>query len=150
MQFDNSFSVRAALDDVFAAVADVERVVPCVPGAKVLQRSGADVYEVAMKAQIGPIRRNYLGTLRVLERDAGARRVVLSNRARDAKGRPAGDARIEIGLVQLGSHTNVCVYSRVTIVDGMLAEKTIRDASAKQMARFAANLRAMLEPRAQT
>jgi carbon monoxide dehydrogenase subunit G len=144
MQFDNSFSVQAPIADVFAAVADVERVVPCVPNATVLERRGADVYEVALKAQLGPLWRNYFGTLTVLERDATAHRVVLRNRARDARGKAVGDARIEIGLAALGSHTNVSIYSRVTMADGMLAEKTITRASAKQMLQFAQSLRTML------
>jgi carbon monoxide dehydrogenase subunit G len=144
MQFDNSFSVHAPIADVFAVVSDVERVVPCVPGARVLQRPGDDVYEVALKAQLGVVWRNYFGTLTVLERDAEAGRVVMRNRARDAKGKPVGEARIEIGLAELGSHTNVSIYSRVTIVDGVLAEKTIVQASAKQMTEFTESLRTMV------
>jgi hypothetical protein len=70
--------------------------------------------------------------------------VVLRNRARDAKGRPVGEERSEIGLVQLGSHTNVSIYSRVTMVDRMLAEKTIHEASTKQMKDFAAALQTLL------
>jgi len=144
MQFDNSFSVQAPIGDVYAAVADVERVVPCVPGAKVLERRGEDVYEVALRAQLGPMWRNYFGTITVNERDDAAHRLAMTNRARDAKGNHVGEAKIEIGLAQLGSHTNVSIYSRVTIADGMLAEKTIRQASEKQMAEFTENLRAMV------
>ena len=144
MQFDNSFSVRAPVDAVFAAVADLARVVPCVPGAKLVSQRGDDVFEVALKAQLGPLWRNFTGTITVHARDAQAHRIVMTNRARDAKGRPAGEARIEIGLAELGSHTNVSIYSRVTMPDGMLAEKTIREASAKQMAAFATNLQAMV------
>ncbi len=144
MQFDNSFSVQAPIADVYAAIADVERVVPCVPGAKLLERRSEDVYEVALKAQLGPLWRNFTGTITVLERDEAAHRVVMTNRARDAKGRSVGEARIEIGLAELGSHTNVSIYSRATTADGSLAEKTIQEASAKQMAEFSANLSAMV------
>ena len=144
MQFDNSFSVQAQIGDVFAVVRDVERVVPCVPGATVLERRGDDAYEVALRAQLGALWRNFYGTLTVLERDAATHRVVLRNRARDAKGRPVGEARIEIGLVQLGSYTNVSIYSRVTMVDRMLAEKTIHDASTKQMKEFAEALQTLV------
>ena len=144
MQFDNSFSVQAPIADVFAAVADVERVVPCVPGAKVLERRSADVYEVALKAQLGPAWRNYFGTITVLERGAEPHRIVLRNRARDARGKAVGEARIEIGLVELGSYTNVSIYSRVTLLDGVLAEKTITQAAARQMSDFAHNLRELV------
>lgn len=144
MQFDNSFSVQAPIADVFAAVADMERVVPCVPGATVLGQRGDDVYEVALKARVGPLWRNYAGTITVHRRDEDARRVELTNRARDGKGRGIGRARIEISLAELGSQTNVSIYSRVTIDDGLFAEKTVRDGATRQMAEFASNLRAMI------
>lgn len=144
MQFDNFFSVRAPIDEVFAALADVERVVSCVAGATLLERLSEDVYEVALKAQLGPLWRRYVGTITVLRRDAVAHLLVMRNRARDARGRHVGEATIEIAFAQLGSHTNVSIYSRATIVDGALAEKTIKEASAKQMAEFAANLQTMI------
>lgn len=144
VQFDNSFSVRAPIADVFAAIADMGRVVPCVPGATVVSSRGDDVYEVALKAQVGPLWRNFAGTITVHVRDEATHRVELTNQARDAKGRGVGRARIEISLSELGAHTNVSIYSRVSIVDGMLAEKTIRTGATKQMADFAANLRAMI------
>ena len=144
MQFENSFSVQAPIADVFAAVSDMDRVVPCVPGAKVLDSRNGDVYEVALKAQLGVLWRNFFGTLTVLERDDASHRVVMRNRARDARGRSAGEARIEIGLAQLGSHTNVSIYSRVKMPDGVIAERTLAAASARQMKEFADNLRAML------
>jgi carbon monoxide dehydrogenase subunit G len=144
MQFDNSFSVEAPVDEVFDAVADVERVVPCVPGATVVESRGDGVFDVALKAQLGPVFRRYTGRITVLVRDAAARRVVMVNRASDARGKYIGEARIEIGLAALGSYTNVSIYSRVTTADGMFAEKTITAASAKQMAEFAANLRALV------
>jgi carbon monoxide dehydrogenase subunit G len=146
MQFDNSFSVRAEIADVFAAVGDIEQVVPCVPGATVVERRGEDVWEVALKAQLGPLWRNYFGTITVHERDASAHRMVMTNRARNARGKPVGSARIEIGLTELGSHTNVSVYSRVSVPDGALAEKTINDSASKQMREFSENLRALVEP----
>ena len=70
VQFDNSFSVQASLDTVFAAVSDIARVVPCVPGAKLVRQRGDDIFEVALKAQLGPMWRNFTGTITVLERDA--------------------------------------------------------------------------------
>src|ERR1044072_4884617 len=125
MQFGHSFSVQAPLDAGFATLSDVERGVP-------------------RAARIGPVFRRCTGRITVLERDADARRVVMTNRARDAQGRDVGEARIEIGLSELGSPTDASSHSRVPMADGMLAEKTITEASAKQMTEFTANLRALV------
>jgi carbon monoxide dehydrogenase subunit G len=40
MEFDNSFSVQKPIDEVWSTMLDLERVVPCVPGAKVLAKTG--------------------------------------------------------------------------------------------------------------
>ena len=40
MEFDNSFTVQKPLDEVWATMVDLERVVPCVPGARVLEKTG--------------------------------------------------------------------------------------------------------------
>ena len=74
MQFDNSFSVQAPLAAVFDAISDIARVVPCVPGAKLVKQRSDDVFEVALKAQLGPMWRNFTGTITVHERDASTRR----------------------------------------------------------------------------
>ena len=37
MQFDNEFSVAKPIDEVWATMLDLERVVPAVPDAKVLE-----------------------------------------------------------------------------------------------------------------
>ena len=144
MQFDNFFSIEVPIDDVYAAIADVARVVPCVPGAELLEQQGNDVFEVALKAELGPLWKNFLGTITVVERDAGAHRLVLTNSAREADGDPVGDATIEIGLAELGSSTSVSITTQTTLDDGIFGEKLLADAAEKQIAQFAENLQAML------
>jgi uncharacterized protein len=55
MKFENTFDVDAPIDEVYAALLDVERVAPCVPGAEVLDKTGDDNYQVAIKVKVGPI-----------------------------------------------------------------------------------------------
>lgn len=144
MQLHNSFSVEAPIDEVYAAISDLERIVPCVPGAHLLEQRGDDVCEVALKAELGPLWKNFLGTITIVERDAAAHRLVMTSSAREADGDPVGDATIEVTLAELGSHTSVAISSLVTGDQGMLAEKLITDAAEDQMAQFAENLQAMV------
>ena len=48
VQLEHQFSTEKPIDDSFAAVTDLERVVPCVEGGSVLETTGPD----AVKAQI--------------------------------------------------------------------------------------------------
>ena len=73
MKFENAFVVQAPIDEVYAALLDVERVAPCVPGAEVLEQTGDDAYKVAIKVKVGPMSMTYKGDVEIVERDdAGA------------------------------------------------------------------------------
>ena len=54
MKFENTFDVEAPIDEVYAAMLDVERVAPCVPGAQVLEQTSDDTYKVADQGQARP------------------------------------------------------------------------------------------------
>src|ERR1700686_3582392 len=77
MKFENRFSVKAPIDDVWETLLDVERVAPCLPGAKVLERTGEDEYIVAMRVKVGPITMEYKGDVKIFEKDDAAHRAVL-------------------------------------------------------------------------
>jgi carbon monoxide dehydrogenase subunit G len=144
VQFFDSFSVKAPVDAVFAGVSDLERLVPCVPGAAVVRRSGEDVCEVALRIHMGPVWKDYVGTITVVRRDPAAHHVAMTVSARDARGAEAGDATVAIDLAELGPHTSVSISSQVAIGGGGLAESAIRQTSERQLAEFTASLRTMV------
>ena len=73
MKFENAFVVQAPIDEVHAALLDVERVAPCMPGAEVLEKTGDDAYKVAIKVKVGPMSMTYKGDVQIVERDDAAR-----------------------------------------------------------------------------
>jgi carbon monoxide dehydrogenase subunit G len=40
MEFDNSFTVQKPIDEVWNTMIDLEWVVPAVPGARVIEKTG--------------------------------------------------------------------------------------------------------------
>jgi carbon monoxide dehydrogenase subunit G len=99
MKFVNELSVDAPAAELFAFLSDVERVAPCLPGARLDGRNGDD-YRGSMKVKVGPITGVYEGTLRFLELDEQGRRAVLSARANEASGQGDAEARIETEVVE--------------------------------------------------
>jgi carbon monoxide dehydrogenase subunit G len=93
VRFSNEITVDAPPEEVFGAVSDVERVAPCLPGARVEGREGDD-WLGAMRVKVGPITANYRGKLRFLELDEQARRAVMRARAEEAGGQGNAEARI--------------------------------------------------------
>src|ERR671938_69573 len=91
MKFENTFAVEAPIDEVYATLLDVERVAPCVPGAEVLEKTGDNAYQVAIKVRVGPISMTYRGNVEIVERDDENHRAVGRDGARRDPGRVRQD-----------------------------------------------------------
>ena len=100
MEFDNSFSVQKPIDEVWSTVLDLERVVPCVPGAKVLEKTGDNSVKAEVKIRLGSMSMNYSGPAEIVERDDEARRAILNARAKEAGGQGNADAKVAIQLAE--------------------------------------------------
>src|SRR5918911_1864917 len=115
MRFENSFDVDAPLDDVWAALMDVERVAPTVPGAQVLERTGQDAYKVAIKVKVGPMSMTYRGDVEITERDDTAHRAVMKARAKESRGQGTADADVTMTLVGRDGGTSATVTTDVQL-----------------------------------
>jgi carbon monoxide dehydrogenase subunit G len=146
MEFDNTFTVAAPIDEVWGAVLDVERVAPCVPGAQVLEQTGDNAYKVAIKVKLGPVSMIYNGDVEVVEQDPDARRAVMSANARESRGQGTADARVEMRLSHDNGTTHGAIHTDVAISGraAAMGQGIIADVSARLIDTFAANLAAML------
>jgi carbon monoxide dehydrogenase subunit G len=146
MEFDNTFTVAAPIDEVWGAVLDVERVAPCVPGAQVLEQTGDNAYKVAIKVKVGPVSMLYNGDVEVVEQDRDARRAVMSAKARESRGQGTADATVEVRLSQDNGTTRGTIHTDVAISGraAAMGQGIIADVSARLIDTFAANLAAML------
>ena len=98
MEFENTFTVEAAIDEVYDALLDVERVTPAMPGAKVLEKTSDDVYKVAIKVKLGPVTMTYRGDVTVVERDPEKHSAVLDVKAKEARGQGSANAKVSMSL----------------------------------------------------
>src|SRR3954462_6778384 len=98
MRFENSFEVAAPLEEVWAALLDVERVAPTVPGAQVLERTGEDAYKVAIRVKVGPMSMTCRGEVEITERDEAAHRAVMKARAKESRGQGTAEAEVTMVL----------------------------------------------------
>src|ERR687886_758767 len=149
MKFENTFAVDAPIDEVYATLLDVERVAPCVPGAEVLEKTGDNAYQVAIKVRVGPISMTYRGNVEIVERDEANHRAVMRARARETRGQGTADARVELTLGQDGARTKGNMVADVQLAGraAAMGRGVIQDVSAKIVSTFAQNLEAMLAGR---
>jgi uncharacterized protein len=148
MRFENSFAVQAPVEDVWAALLDVERVAPCMPGAEVLERSGEDAYRVGIRVRVGPISMTYRGDVQITERDDARHAARMNASARETKGQGTADAQIDMALRAENGGTLATLETEVQLKGRVatMGQGVIGDVAAKLIETFAANLAAMLGP----
>src|ERR1700685_1781558 len=55
VELGHPFSTTRALDDSYATILDLERVIPCVEGGSVIERPGPDSVRAEIKVKMGAI-----------------------------------------------------------------------------------------------
>ncbi|HEV3378113.1 MAG TPA: SRPBCC family protein [Thermoleophilaceae bacterium] len=147
MRFENHFDVDSPIDSVWDAVLDVERVAPTVPGAQVLERTGDDSYQVAIKVRVGPMSMTYRGQVEIAERDDEAHRAVMKARAKEARGQGTADADVVMQLRGENGRTSATVTTEVELSGkaATMGHGVLQDVAGRLVETFAKNLAAMLE-----
>ena len=98
VELDHSFSIKKPVDESYAAILDLERLVPCVEGGRVLETLGPDSVRAEIKVKMGAMSMTFSGTLEILEQDGGAHRVVMSIKSKEAGGQGYANATVAIAL----------------------------------------------------
>ena len=124
VELDHPFSTARALDDSFASILDLERVIPCVEGGSVLERTGPDAVRAEIKVKMGAMSMTFTGTVEIVEQDPAAHRVVLAVKSKEAGGQGHANATVEFVLVEGGGtiHTNAQITGKAASMgEGVVA-----------------------------
>ena len=142
MQFDNEFSVAKPIDEVWATMLDLERVVPAVPDAKVLERTSDKSVTAEIKIRLGSMSMNYSGPAEIVEQDDAAHRAVLKARAKEAGGQGNAEASVEIQLAEADGGTDAKLHSDVIVTGkaAQMGEGIIAAVTEAMIKQFAENL----------
>jgi carbon monoxide dehydrogenase subunit G len=146
MDFENTFTVKAPIDGVYAALLDLERVAPAMPGAQVLEKSGDDSYKVAIKVKLGPVSMTYRGDVTIVDKDPAAHRATLEVKAKEARGQGTATAKVELSLVEQGDETVGTMKAHVQLTGkaAAMGRGVIEDVSSRLVQTFANNLESIL------
>src|SRR5205809_1832286 len=102
MRLENSFQVPGSPQDAWNLLNDVPSVVPCMPGAELTEVVGENAWKATMRVKLGPIALQFSTDVTREEADEAAKRVVLSAKGREARGRGGAQATIESTLAEEG------------------------------------------------
>jgi carbon monoxide dehydrogenase subunit G len=149
MRFENAFAVDASIDDVYAALLDVERAASCLPGVQMLERTGEDAYDIDIRVTAGPISTTYRGSIEIVDRGADAYRVVFKAKARETRAQDSPDTQVQMQLMADDGATLGTISADVQLSDtaAALGQGIIKEVTARIVETFSHNLTAMLAER---
>jgi carbon monoxide dehydrogenase subunit G len=148
MKLEQSFEVDAPLDQVWAALIDVQRVAPNLPGAAVTGRNDDGTYNGTFTIKIGPTTAAYTGKLEMRDIDEAGHSATMYAQGTDKRGQGGATATISSRLTSANGGTRVDVATDYHIT-GRLARfgrgGMIEDISERLLREFAARLQSSLE-----
>ena len=134
---DHPFTTERSIDSSFATILDLEKVIPCVEGATVLERTGPEAVKAEIKVKMGAMSLTFTGTLEVTEQDAAAHHLVMTVKSREAGGQGYANATIAFDLTDGGGniHTNAQITGKAAsmgegVVSGVL-DALVKDFAGK-------------------
>jgi uncharacterized protein len=139
VKLENSFEVSASPDAAWDLLMDVPRVIPCMPGAELIETVDETHWKARMKVKLGPISLSFLTDVAREDVDDAERRVRLATKAREERGRGAANATVESSLVSAEGRTQVNIVTDLMLT-GMAAQfgrGLIQDVTAQLLDSFA-------------
>jgi carbon monoxide dehydrogenase subunit G len=135
VDLDHSFSTTKPLDESWAAILDLERVVPAVEGGRVVEPLGLGSVKAEITVKMGAMSMTFTGTVEVVEQDADAHRAVLSVKSKEAGGQGHANATVEFALADGGGtiHTHAQITGKAAsmgegvvagVLDALIADFT--------------------------
>jgi uncharacterized protein len=94
IELDHPFSNGKPTDYNWDAILDLDRLIPCVDGGSVIERTAPDSAKAQILVKMGAMSMKFTGTVSVAERDDAAHRAVLKVKSREAGGQGHANADV--------------------------------------------------------
>jgi uncharacterized protein len=137
VELDHTFSTEKPLAESWQAILDLERLIPCVQGGKVLELTAPEKAKAEIHVRMGAMSMRFTGTVEVTESDDAAHRVVMQVKSREAGGQGHANANVVFTLADGGGtlHTEAQITGKaasmgegvvVSVLDALINDFTGR------------------------
>ena len=150
MEIASEFTVGAAPAEVYAALLDLERVGPCIPGASVGPAGSDGAHPAEIAVRLGPMRLTYRGTVRVVDHAAAALTATLVADVREVRGQGNAHARMTMSVTDQapGAHVQANTAVELSGRAAQMGAGIVEDVAGRLVADMATRLEALLTPSA--
>ena len=132
VELDHSFTSDKTVDETWDAILDLDRLIPCVEGGSVLERTAPESAKAEIKVKMGAMSMTFTGTVEVVEQDAAEHRAVMQVKSREAGGQGYANADVTFVLSNGGGtiHTAAQISGKAASM-GEGVVQTVLDALVK-------------------
>jgi carbon monoxide dehydrogenase subunit G len=109
VELDHAFATGP---DTWATITDLERVIPCVEGGRVVEAVSPEEAKAEILVKMGAMSMTFAGTVQIVERDDDARRAVLKVKSREKGGQ--GFANADVTFTLDGAAGNLHTAAQIT------------------------------------
>jgi uncharacterized protein len=135
VELDHRFSTAKPLEENWEAILDLERLVPCVEGGSVIERTDPETVKAEIKVKMGAMSMKFTGTVAVVEQDPEAHRAVMRVKSKEAGGQGHANADVVFFLSDGGGtiHTAAQITGKaasmgegvvVSVLDALIKDFT--------------------------
>lgn len=148
MELQDSFEVPLPPGEAWEVLLDIERIAPCLPGARLTEVVDERTYKGEVAVRLGPVALTFSGQARIEEIDDAGLKARVKAEGADAKGRGGANAVVDFSLEPVGSGSRVLIRTDLRL-SGSIAQYgrgvgMIQDVSTQLIGEFADSLRAQL------
>lgn len=136
-QLQEKFSVSNP-DHAWGIVKDVSKLVPCVPGAKVISAEGPTKAKAEISVNMGSMAMQFSGPVEIVQQDDGSKRAVIKAQAKEKSGQSNADGTVTITIG--GDGGTVDATANITGKAASMGEGTVQAVLQQLVKQFTANL----------
>ena len=137
IELDHPFTTAKPIDESFAAITDLERVVPAVEGGSVTETISPEKVKAEILMRMGAMSMKLIGTVEVVEQDAEAHTALVRVRSKESGGTGHANADVTFQLADGGGtiHTHAQITGKaasmgegvmVGVLDGLITDFTTK------------------------
>jgi carbon monoxide dehydrogenase subunit G len=135
VELDHSFTTGKPIGETWDAILDLDRLIPCVEGGRVLERTAPESARAEIKVKMGAMSLTFTGTVEVVEQDPAEHRAVMQVKSKEAGGQGHANADVTFALADGGGtiHTAAKITGKaasmgegvvVSVLDAMIKDFT--------------------------
>jgi len=150
---ENTFDVPGTPDQTLKLLLDAERVVPCMPGAELVEMVDARNWRAKMRVRLGPVGMDFENKIELAEIDEANGVVKMNVSGRDTRGKGGADGTVEARFAAIDSGTRVDMTTDLRF-SGQAAQlgrpNVVQDVASKLVGDFAVCLGQQMNVQATT